>query len=274
MKRYLGPILLGIAAIVLIVVGVVWLVSQIAAAAGATSAASWHTPGEQTMTLEPGEYAVSEAVGFATSSNGGASGSGSGSQAARPSTVSNSDVTVTGPQGPVLTRCANCGLGYEELTMNGQVYSAITHFDVRSTGSYTVKVTTDGADVVVNQSVSSMLSGVLPALTPIGIGGLLAFVAMIWLVVLLFTKKGSKRSVQPASSYPVAGVESVPGNPGIQPVPGPVSGSVPVAGQSISDAYQPGAPAGPQPGWYLDPNDAQLQRWWSGTAWTSETYRP
>jgi len=28
------------------------------------------------------------------------------------------------------------------------------------------------------------------------------------------------------------------------------------------------APQGPPPGWYLDPDDGSLQRWWDGTGWT------
>jgi hypothetical protein len=266
MKRYLGPILLGIAAILLIIIGAVWLVTQIASVANATPAASWQTPGEQTMTLEPGEYAVSEAVGYSTFSGGG-SGSGSGSDASRPTSVANSDVTVAGPMGPVLTRCANCGFGYEELTLGNEVYSAITHFDVRTTGSYTVKVTTDGADVVVNRSVSSLLSGVLPAMTPLGLGGILAIAAIIWLIILLFTKKSKPRTAGAASSYRNAG--SYP-NAGSQPITGPVA----AAGAAAYSPQQPAVAATPDPGWYPDPNDSQAQRWWNGSDWTDETYRP
>jgi hypothetical protein len=48
----------------------------------------------------------------------------------------------------------------------------------------------------------------------------------------------------------------------------PDSTPTPIQAPPVAAATPTKAAQGPPPGWYLDPDDGSLQRWWDGTGWT------
>lgn len=251
MRRFAWPIILAVVGIVLIVAGGAWFITRIAGLADQLPVASWQTPGEESMTLAPGEYAVSELVGYSLGSGNSPSGLGF--------TLDSEDVTVTGPQGPVAVRCANCGFTSEEVSVGNDVFQAVAHFDVRAEGTYTVSVAGDGANVAVTPSVAQIFGSMAPTFIPMGIGGLLVLVAIVWAIIAAFVKK------KPAAVGPT--------------YPGGAGTGYPTADQQVGYpsaatlAPPPTAPLGQPPGWYADPADPSQKRWWDGQSWSDQTYR-
>ncbi|MDA9913106.1 DUF2510 domain-containing protein [Candidatus Nanopelagicales bacterium] len=246
MKRYRGPIILGVIGIVLAAIGGGLLVSQVVSLANTASLTEFSTPGQETINLDPAEYAVYERV--STTSGGSSFDSGTSSLA----TVTTDQISVTGPNGAVPVRCANCSGGYEELTLGGATYTAVAHFDVTDAGNYTVSVNGDGARVAVALSVSGVTGNVLGSLVPFAIGGFLMFVAIIWAIILAVTG-GRKEPVTAAG----AGAAGYPGE------------AQPVAAEAAAQQATAVPPTAPPPaGWYPNPDNPAEQRWWTGTGWS------
>lgn len=130
------------------------------------------TPGSTTVSLETGDYAVYEDLGFrgADASPGGNS-------------VDPATVTVSGPGGEVRTRCLACGSSVSTLTIGTTTYVGLVSFSADSPGEYTVAADGPGATLVVGPTVGGAIGGVLGSIGLIIGGGLLGFAGVVWLVV-------------------------------------------------------------------------------------------
>jgi len=265
-----GAVLL-VVGVVLIVAGIVGVV--VSAAGLITGFGSpVATPTSVTRTLDAGTtYAVYELSGL---------GSGSGT-ADDPllATVSPSDVTVTGPGG-VAVPVKDPGSMTQTFTNSGKEYFVVATFDPPVTGSYDIAIATEGAEVLVAPSFSAFGRS-LAWVSAIGLGGLLALVGLILLIIGLVRRSSSKRPVAPAAygavAHPQAAAPLQQQAPTAPPVAGdpvaPGQGAASPAAATPPTAPQPVAPVSPPAGWYPDPGRAGGQRYWDGSAWTEHVSR-
>nr|MCH9816016.1 DUF2510 domain-containing protein [Actinomycetes bacterium] len=197
---------------------------------------------------------------------GAASGSSSFDDGSSiPATISHTQVTVTGPNGAVPVRCANCSGGYEELTLGGSVYTAIAHFDATDAGNYTVSVNGDGSRVAVALSVSGVAGDVLGSLVPLVIGGFLVFAAIIWAIILAVTgsrKKPLAAGTPGPTGYPVGYPATV------DPAAQPGLADQPAQTPPVEPAVEVPSAVNPPAGWYPNPDNPAEKRWWTGSGWS------
>ncbi|MDP4015407.1 MAG: DUF2510 domain-containing protein [Candidatus Nanopelagicales bacterium] len=248
MRRILGPLVLLLVGLIILVVSLVFGVSG---AVGKISAmlepsASWTAPGSASASLSPGTWSVYEYVGRAS---GFDSSSGSSGSSAR-SSVDWSDVTVTGPAGPVRTVCDSCGAFTQTLTIGNKEYVGILSFEVVEAGEFEVDVAGDSAEMILSPSVTSVFPGALPPFFAAGLGFLVAAIGAIWLLVRVLSKD-KKGSPPPGLTTP--------------------------GGAQITSAADLGSttaqtPMAALPGWYADPNVPGQLRWWNGFTWTQDTH--
>jgi hypothetical protein len=145
------------------------------------------TPGSTTVTLEAGDYAVYEDIGFpgADASPGGNS-------------VDPAGVTVTGPGGGVPTDCLACGSSVSTLTIGTTTYVGLVSFRAQTAGEYTVGADGPGATLVVGPTVGGAVGGVLGSVGLIVGGALLGCAGVVWLVVAVVV--GRRRTAVPATA--------------------------------------------------------------------------
>ncbi|MFN8158563.1 MAG: DUF2510 domain-containing protein [Candidatus Nanopelagicales bacterium] len=140
------------------------------------------------------------------------------------------DIKVTGPSGAVTV--TDTGNNVNTVGDGSKLFAEVATFDPPSTGSYTIEVATQGSLVAVAPSLSSVGKAVV-WLGLIGIGGLLALVGLI-LVIVGAVQRSSSRKKQREALAGTAAYGAAPGyaQPGY---PQPAYGQ---------PAYgQPGAPA-------------------------------
>jgi hypothetical protein len=272
-----GAVLL-VVGMVLVVAGIIGVVASAASLInGFGSPVS--TPTTVTRTLDGGTtYAVYERSSLV---------SGSGTlEDPLLATVSPADITVTGPGG-VVVPVKDPGQMTQTFTNGGKEYFAVATFDAPTTGSYEIAIASEGAEVLVAPSFSAFGRSVA-WVAAIGLGGLLALVGLVLLIIGLVRRASSKKAVaapyaataygqqtaappttyqQPAYQQPTyeqpapAAADpfaSPSGEPAQQPVAPPV-------------AAQPAPPLSPPAGWYPDPGRPGGQRYWDGSAWTEHT---
>lgn len=278
-----GMIWTGVA---LLVVGVVLIVAGIigviAAAASLISGfgSPVTTPTTVTRTLEKGTtYAVYELSGLA-------SGTGT-TEDPLLATVSPADITVTGPGG-VVVGVKDPGSVTQTFTNGGKEYFAVATFDAPATGSYEISIATEGAEVLIAPSFSAFGKS-FAWIAAIGLGGLLALLGLILLIVGLVRRSSSKKAVAQATgaygatayqqsvAQPTAYQQPVAPQPAAPPTAappvadGPVVPAAPEPVAAPPAAPQPVAPVSPPAGWYPDPGRPGGQRYWDGAAWTEHT---
>ncbi len=188
-----GMIWTGVA---LLVVGVVLIVAGIIGVIAATASlisgfgSPVTTPTTVTRTLEKGTtYAVYELSGLA-------SGTGT-TEDPLLATVSPADITVTGPGG-VVVGVKDPGAMTQTFTNGGKEYFAVATFDAPATGSYEISIATEGAEVLIAPSFSAFGKS-FAWIAAIGLGGLLALIGLILLIVGLVRRSSSKKAVAPAA---------------------------------------------------------------------------
>jgi len=286
-----GLLTSGIVLLVLGLLGVVAGIIGIAASAGnlvKEFGSPQSTPTSITRTLDGGTtYAVYEA---STGGTGTSSDPLTGN-------VILSDITVTGPAGPVTVN--DVGNSTQTYDANGKRFGAVATFDPPTTGSYTIDVSTDGSVVVVAPSFTS-LGKIAIWVALILLAVVLGLLGLILLIVGLVKRSKSKKEMAMASGGYAATSYATPGQvqhsyssqpyatgPGVEqplppePVAQPFIEQPGAAQQPIAAPVAP-APVAPQPaapqaqalppaGWYADPQRPGGQRYWDGATWTQHT---
>lgn len=158
------------------------------------------SPGVLTVAMTPDEWAVyqltgiSKQVGPVTTTN------------QRALTISPRQVVVTGPDRVTLSTTRPSMT--ETIDLNGQIYTAAALFTVTQPGDHTVEVKADGGQVIVAKRVSSVLKSTVPWVVAMVLGGIVAFVGLILVIV------SSRRSRGTPPAWPPGG------GPGYGPPPG------------------------------------------------------
>jgi hypothetical protein len=238
------------------------------------------TPTTVTRTLEAGTtYAVYERSSLV-------SGSGTLEDPLLAS-VSPADITVTGPGG-VVVPVKDPGQMTQTFTNGGKEYFAVATFDAPASGSYEITIAGEGAEVLVAPSFSAFGRSIA-WVAAIGLGGLLALVGLVLLIIGLVRRASSKKAAPTpyaATAYgqtavaPTAYQETTYQQPGAVPTSAdpfaspsgePAQPVQPVQPVAPPVAAQPAPPVSPPAGWYPDPGRPGGQRYWDGSAWTEHT---
>lgn len=165
---------------VLLVLGLIGIVAGIILTANALSSLSdkvgtaENTPTTITRNLDSGTtYAVYAAEG---------------------GSVSAGDIEVSGPSGSVSLKDPSVT---SSVDVSGTNYSEVVTFDPPKTGDYDVTVSSEGAVVAVAPSLSSAAKG-LAWIAGIFVGGLLAFLGVILLLIGAIQRSSSKKKQRAA----------------------------------------------------------------------------
>lgn len=113
-----------------------------------------------------------------------ASGSGPAVRAA--------DVSVTSDSGFILTVTPS-GDTVRVNAPDGKTYSEVATFDIGTSGTFTIKVASEGSTVTVAPALSTAAKG-LAWIVAIGLGALLAFVGLVLAVIGAVRRSAARRS--------------------------------------------------------------------------------
>jgi hypothetical protein len=152
---------------------------------------------------------------------------------AAPTTLTASDVSVTGPDGEDIP-----ALRAQPSTIDfGEKYVAVVKFIANSSGDYTVVIRStaaQGGDVLIARSDGNLFHAPAAWLSVLGAGGLVSVIGLILLIVGITRRDRATRMSRLAVASP--------------------SGPILVP-----------------PGWYPDPGGTAHYRWWDGAKWTEHT---
>jgi hypothetical protein len=153
--------------------------------------------------------------------------------------LSPSDVVVIGPSGQHLTVTPTPSNVTETITTGGRAYLAEERFGVSVAGDYTVEVGgSRGVPILLSRSFGDIAKSSGGWFALMGFGMLIGVIGVILLIVTLVRRHNASRAARM----------------------GMMAGAPPV---SL-----------PPPGWYADPSNPSLQRWWDGGRWTDQTNPP
>jgi hypothetical protein len=218
--RKLWPILLAVVGAVLFAVAVGNVIGGVTSTINSIGT-PWTAGTASTQTLSEGGYVIYE-------------------RAVAP-TISPTDVTVRGPQGPVPVGQTTSST----VTVGATQYVGVAGFTAPVAGEYTITVENSDAQLVLGPSIAKTLGAAFGWTGAAVLGGTLTLAGLIWLVVLLFVG-GKSAPATPTGSW----------NAGP-----PLSSSAPVAPGQVAEA---------EGSWYPDPQDPSQWRWWDGRQWTDE----
>ena len=159
--------------------------------------------------------------------------------------VQATDITVKGPNGDVPV--TSTGDQVNTVGDGKQLFAEVATFNPPTTGSYTIDISTTGSLVAVAPSLSSVGKAAI-WLALIGLGGLLAVIGIILLIVGA-VQRSSSRKKQQAALAGAAGYAAAPGQP--YGAPGYAAPGYPAPGQPApaegypTQAYPPAAAADP-----------------------------
>jgi hypothetical protein len=159
-----------------------------------TTGQSISVPGAATLTLDSGTHLVYERTG---TRSGGAGITFTNNSAV---TIGAEDVNVTDPSGePIPVREASGGI--ETITRDSRIYTGAVEFDVPSHGRYRVEVLAGrGGEALVAKSVGDSFERALPWIGVAVLGGLVAGVGLVMLIVGSVRRGAARR--RGFSAYP------------------------------------------------------------------------
>ncbi|HEX3426680.1 MAG TPA: DUF2510 domain-containing protein [Acidimicrobiales bacterium] len=156
------------------------------------------TPGQASRHLSSGTWFIYQQ----TATRSGFGGVSFSSQ--HPTTLQPGDVTVTGPRGQVLP------VSYvtvdDTITQQSGIYTAVVQFDVPSSGTYSLMVTTPSSRILVARSLGDTFKGVVGFVLVGVAGGLLTAVGVVLLIVGIVRRSHAEsRALAPAWGAAAAG---------------------------------------------------------------------
>lgn len=156
------------------------------------------TPGQASRHLSSGIWFIYQETG----TRSGLGGVTFGSQ--HPTTLRPGDVTVTGPEGQVLP--VTYVTENDTITQQTAIYTAVVQFDVPSSGTYTLMVTTPNSRILVARSLGDTFKGVVGFVLVGVAGGLLTAVGVVLLIVGVVRRSHAEsRALAPAWGATAAG---------------------------------------------------------------------
>ena len=157
------------------------------------------TPGSATLYLHKGLYKVFEPTGTATAGPAGVSSSGV-------TTISATDVNVSGPAGQPLP--VSDSRADEVITRGRRHYSSAVAFRVSIRGSYTVRIAAARGDAVISRSLADAVRSRVGWVAGIPVGGLLFLIGLVLLVVRIARRSKARKAA--LSGYPPPGSPRAP----------------------------------------------------------------
>ncbi len=208
------------------------------------------TPVEFTLDAKQATYAVYERTG-STTSVGSATFSQNHSGVLTPR-----DVTVTGPGGQVVAT-RQPGNVTETLSRGSAQFTATVRFSTPSSGRYSVRIGGPPTDVVVARALGDSFRAALGWVLGAIAASLLFVLAIVLLIVGAVRRNGADNRAALAASAPYGGYAPVAYPPAAYPPAG---------------FGAPAAPVATPPGWYADPWNPSLLRYYDGQTWTGHTH--